>query len=302
MPDSTLIIATVRCPVRRFVRPLILTVATLACLIAAGCGSLLSSMSKRMADNLAAAVLNQTDPETVRQGAPAYLLLADSLIEGDPDNSAVLQTGARLYVAYAAAFVADPERARRLTARAMDYAERALCKDFRAACTAEARRPEGFAAALNSAMLADVPVIYTWGVARAGWIQARGDDWNAIALLPNIEAVMSRVVALDEGYERGAAHVLLGVLATLRPPAFGGKPEQGRRHFERAIELSGGADLMGNVRFARHYARLVFDRPLHDRLLNEVLAAEAVRPGLTLSNTLAKEEARQLLAEADKYF
>jgi hypothetical protein len=120
--------------------------------------------------------------------------------------------------------------------------------------------------------------------------------------LPKVEAVMRRVVALDEGYERGSAHVFLGVLVTLRPPALGGRHEGGRRHFERAIELSGGTDLMGRVRYARHYARLVFDRPLHDRLLNEVLAAETMQPGLTLSNTLAKEEARRLLADADKYF
>ena len=290
-------------PPRHSRRPLLLAAfATLLCATAAGCANLASSATTRLANHLAAAVLNQTDPETVRQGAPSYLLLADALIEGDPDNSAVLQSGARLYIAYAAAFVADAERARRLTARAMDYASRALCKDYQAACTPEARRLDGFAEAINAAQRADVPVLYTWGVARAGWIQARGDDWHAIAELPNVEAAMTRVVALDEAYERGAAHVLLGVLATLRPPAFGGKPEDGRRHFERAIKLSGGADLMGRVRFARHYARLVFDRPLHDRLLNEVLAAETVHPGLTLSNTLAKEEARQLLADADRYF
>ena len=56
------------------------------------------------------------------------------------------------------------------------------------------------------------------------------------------------------------------------------------------------------VRYARHYARLVFDRPLHDRLLQQVMAAQTARPGLTLSNTLAKEQARRLLAEADGYF
>ena len=68
----------------------------------------MASTTTRLADNLSAAVLNQNDPETVRQGAPAYLLLVDSLIEGDPENSAMLQTGARLYVAYATAFVEDP--------------------------------------------------------------------------------------------------------------------------------------------------------------------------------------------------
>jgi hypothetical protein len=59
---------------------------------------------------------------------------------------------------------------------------------------------------------------------------------------------------------------------------------------------------MAKVLYARSYARLVFDRPLHDRLLGEVLAADPQAPGLTLSNTLARDEARGLLDEADEYF
>jgi hypothetical protein len=94
----------------------------------------------------------------------------------------------------------------------------------------------------------------------------------------------------------------LGILATLRPAALGGQPEEGRRRFEQAIALSDGKSLMMQVQFARYYARLVFDRPLHDRLLKEVLAAEVEQPGLTLSNTLAQEQARKLLSDADNYF
>lgn len=276
--------------------------ALLALAMLSACASLMAPTTTRLANNLSAAVLNQNDPETVRQGAPAYLLLVDSLIEGDPENSAMLQTGARLYVAYAVAFVEDPQRARRLTRRAVDYADRALCRDFAPACSPAARSLDGFVAALGRATPQDVPVLYTWGVAQAGWIQANSDNWNAIAELPKVEAVMQRVVELDETYERGAAHVYLGILATLRPPALGGRPEEGRRHFERALEISQGQDLMDQVQFARYYARLVFDRPLHDRLLNEVLAAETKRPRLTLTNTLAQEQARKLLASADAYF
>jgi len=269
---------------------------------AAGCASIASNATSRMSQHLAGALLDQNDPETVRQGAPAYLLLADSLIADDPGNSALLQGGAKLYVAYASAFVSDPARAQRLTRRAVDYADRALCIELPPACAPEARSPDGFAAALARAGKSAVPVLYTWGVARAGWVQANSADWNAIAELPRIETAMRRVVELDETYDRGAAHVYLGVLATLRPAALGGRPEEGRRHFERAIELSGGRDLMGQVQFARYYARLVFDRPLHDRLLKDVLAADAVQPGLTLSNTLAQEQARKLLADADAFF
>jgi TRAP transporter T-component len=266
------------------------------------CSSMVASATSRMAQNLSTAVLNQDDPETVRQGAPAYLLLVDSLIADDRESSPLLQGGARLYVAYAAAFVTDPERARRLTRRAVEYADRALCVELPSACAPAARAPDGFAAALADATAAQVPALYTWGIAHAGWIQANSGDWNAIAELPKVEAAMRRVVTLDETYEKGAPFMYLGILATLRPAALGGRPEEGRRDFERAIALSDGKNLMVRVQFARYYARLVFDRPLHDRLLKEVLAADPVQPGLTLGNTIAQEQARELLAGADEYF
>jgi hypothetical protein len=59
---------------------------------------------------------------------------------------------------------------------------------------------------------------------------------------------------------------------------------------------------MAKVLYARHYARLVFDRALYEQLLHEVVQADPEAPGLTLSNTLARERALRLLAEADDYF
>ncbi len=59
---------------------------------------------------------------------------------------------------------------------------------------------------------------------------------------------------------------------------------------------------MAKVDFAKRYAQLVFDQALHDRLLREVLAADPREPGLTLSNTLARQQARQLLASSKDYF
>jgi hypothetical protein len=132
-------------------------------------------------------------------------------------------------------------------------------------------------------------------------IQPQG-DWQAAADLPKVEAVLDRVVAIDETYERGQAHVYLGALRTLVPPALGGKPEVGRAHFERAIALSDGRNLVAQVELAQRYARLTLDRPLHDRLLDEVVAADPVEPGLTLSNVLAQARAAELLAESAAYF
>ncbi|HEX7454936.1 MAG TPA: TRAP transporter TatT component family protein [Gallionella sp.] len=276
--------------------------ALLTLLALSGCASFATSATSKLANNLSSAILNQDDPETVEAGMPSYLLLVDSLIEGDPQNENLLLAGSKLYGAYAAAFIKEPGRAKRLARKARDYSDRALCAHAAALCNVLERPYDEFAAAIATLKVEDVPLLYTSGTAWAGWIQANSSDWNAIASLAKVKALMTRVVELDETYNHGEGHLYLGVFATLLPPALGGKPEEGRVHFERAIQLSAGRDLMAKVEYARRYARITYDRPLHDRLLQEVLDADAVAPGLTLSNVLAKQQARELLASADKYF
>ncbi len=279
---------------------LLLALLTLSALT--GCASLAASASSRIANNLSGAILNQDDPETVEAGMPSYLLMVDGMIEGDPQNENVLLAGSKLYGAYASAFVKEPERAKRLAHKARDYSDRALCAHDARLCNLLERPYDDFAAAIVKLKVGDVPVLYASGTAWAGWIQANSSDWNAIASLAKVKAMMARVVELDEKYDHGDAHLYLGVIATLLPPALGGKPEEGRVHFERAIELSAGRDLMAKVEYARRYARITYNRELHDRLLHEVLDADAVAPGLTLNNVLAKRQARELLASAENYF
>ena len=268
----------------------------------AGCASMVSSATGRLASDLSGAILEQNDPETVEAGAPAYLLLIDGLIRDNPKSEDLLRSGAKLYGAYAGVFVKDAERAQRLTSKSRDYAERALCLHHSGLCGLGKRPYDDFRTALAGLNKDNVPTLFTFASAWAGWIQAHSGDWNAVADLAKVRAAMERVVALDETHEHGSAHLYLGVMTTLLPPALGGKPEEGRNHFERAIALSQGHDLMAKAEYARRYARLVFDRPLHDRLLNEVLQAPAFAPGLTLSNTLAQRAARELLKSADSYF
>jgi hypothetical protein len=286
-------------PAMRQVRLISLMLSLLAL---TGCASLASSATSRMADNLSSAMLNQDDPETVEAGMPSYLLLIDSLIDGDPQNENLLLAGSKLYGSYATAFTRDPERAKRLARKAREYADRALCARGAKLCNVLDRPFEEFAALIAGLGATEVPLLYASGSAWATWIQANSGDWNAIASLPKVKAAMARVAVLDETFDHGRAHLYLGVLATLLPPAMGGKPEEGRAHFDRAVVLAAGRDLLAKVEYARRYARIVYDRPLHDRLLKEVLEAEAPAPGLTLSNVLAKRQARDLLNSADAYF
>jgi len=110
------------------------------------------------------------------------------------------------------------------------------------------------------------------------------------------------VIDLDDGYEHGFPHVYLGVINSQLPATLGGRPEIGRQHFERAIELSMGKNLIAKTEYAHTYARLLFKQKLHDKLLNEVLAADPEIEGLTLSNVIAQEQARILLEDSKDYF
>jgi len=264
-----------------------------------GCASLIAG---NMANSLSSAILNQDDPETVRAGAPAYLLMLDGMIEENPNDANILLIGSKLYSAYATIFVEEKQRAQRLSRKAFDYARRAMCERSSDICSSYDQPYEQFVASLQQISVDDVAWLYGLGSAWAGMVQASSGDWSAVADLPKITLVMEEVIALQESYDNGGAHTYLGVLSSLRPPSLGGKPEVGRQHFEKAIAISKGKNLMIKVLFARHYARLVYNRELHDRLLHEVISADAKVPGLTLINTLAKQEATELLKSANDYF
>jgi len=272
----------------------LLTLAMLA-----GCSSF-ASRTEQMAGNISRAMLNQDDPDIVRTGAPAYLLLLDGMIEGNPDDRALLIAGARLYGAYAMGLVKDTTRRMRLSTKARSYARRALCGMQPAVCAHETRPFRAFAPYVDEIGQEDLKALYTYGTSWASWIQTHSGNWEALADLPKVEHILQRIITLEPKHDRGRAQLYLGVMHTQLPPAMGGKPEVGRAYFERAIQYSNSRDLMAKVEFARRYARLVFDQPLHDRLLKEVLEAEPVEPELTLSNILAQQQARELLA--DDYF
>ncbi|NNL54315.1 MAG: hypothetical protein HKP32_04100 [Woeseia sp.] len=286
-------------PLLHAARPALLLVAIT---VLPGCASLVSNAANRFADNLSAAVLNQNDPATVRDGAPAYLLLLDSLVEGSPDNADVLAAAAQLYASYGAIFAGEPARAKRLTERSRHYAERALCIEFKPSCSWPEVDFATYDATLSALGERDAEYVLAYGVASLAFIRAHSDDWNALAELPHIEALLKRYLDIGEPSATAAVYTYLGILATLRPPALGGQPEEGRAYFERAVEMTAERDLSVKVEFARGYARLLYDRDLHDRLLGEVLAADTEVPGYTLTNVLAKRDAEALLASADDYF
>lgn len=285
-----------------FVQPASMKLITLLilmcmCLVLTGCGSLLSSAKKEFAEDLSATMLESTDPETVGQAIPAYLLLISSMIRGDQENTGLLLSGSKLYGAYASIFVENVPRKVRLSSQAFEYAERALCLQQSNACDIKSMTYFEYERLLQSMEKGDVDVLFAYASAWAGLIEANRSDWNAIAELPKVKATIERVIALDETVSNGDAHLYMGVIESLLPPAMGGKAELARLHYEKALEISNRSNLMAMLLYAEKYARLIFDEKLHDQLLNEVINAKLVRSDYKLINTIAKQRAGQLLAE-----
>lgn len=267
------------------------------------CAALTTRVTRPVIDNLLLAFMSEPDPALARDAAPTFLMIIDGMIEGNPESTEMLLGGARAYAAYTSAFVPSGERAGLLYERAREYSFRAMELQYPAFAELVDRPHAEFVACLDDFDAGDGEILFWTASCWASWIQANAGSWAAIADLPKVESLMNRALELDERYYYGGPHLFMGVVKTIRPPALGGKPEEARHHFERAIEIGRGEFLMAYVLYAKQYARLMFDRELHDRLLAKVMEAptDGVRE-LVLLNRIAKQSASDLLASADDYF
>ena len=267
-----------------------------------GCSFFVSKATDDFGSNLSQAILNHNEPETIVEAIPPYLLLLETLIVNEPGNEALLSSAATLYGAYNNMLNGNANRKKLLSSKALNFALRSACVHDQTLCQLNKKKYQEFETIIQQTESDDIAALFTLGSAWALWIQSNNTDWNAIAQLAQVKLIMTRVIELDDSYKGGNAHVYLGVLATILPPALGGTPDVGKQHFESAIKLSDGKNLMVKVIYAKQYARMMFERELHDSLLNAVMSAEIDQPDLTLTNTLAKQQAKDLLDTADEYF
>ena len=272
-------------------------------IFANGCSYFIASATDDFGRNLKQAILNQNDPQTVAEAMPAYLLLQEALLASDPEDEALLMSTANLYVTYITLSVhLEPLRGQRLSQKAFDLALRGACLHKTAFCALNDKTFADFETIMKQSDTDDLESLYVLGASWANWIQRHQSDWYAVAQLAQVKLIMNRVIAMDESYKNGEAYLYLGVLESIVPPALGGKPDLAKRYFEKALLLSEHKNLMVHVLYARHYARMMFDRNLHDTLLTTVINTKVQHKGLTLGNVLAQQQAKELLQSADEYF
>jgi hypothetical protein len=255
-------------------------------------------LSNTLIDPTVQNLQKQTDLDLVCEGAPAYLLMIDSLIASDPDSRDLLRNGSQAYSGYIASMVecdSPEERVDAISEKARLYGTTLLSCMLPIA-------PDTQESALETALARlqrrNVPDLF-WGTfAWLSWIQVQQGAPAAMADLVTVEKIMARLVELDEGFQAGTSHLFFGAYYATRPPMFGGDPEKSRMHFDRALRLSGRKSLLIQATYAETLARQLFDRKLHDSLLNEVLDFPLdSAPEYALSNQIAKRKAQRLLDE-----
>jgi tetratricopeptide (TPR) repeat protein len=254
-------------------------------------------------EDVANSSYKQSDLRVIREGMPAYLMLIDGMVEAVPDNAHLLITAAQAYASFASAFIEaeDKDYARALYERAKKYALRSL--EIRGLKNPVLKPFDEFEAGLNDLGKNDVPYMFWAATCWGNWIRLNMGSMAALAELPRVEALMKRVLVLDEQFYYGGPHLFMGIWFASRPKIAGGDLTKARQHFNKALELSQGKFLMTQIYFADQYARKTFDKDLFVSTLENVLDTPADKiPELTLLNTVAHQKAKELLAEADDYF
>jgi len=288
-------------------------------LCAAGC-SMRRFAVNRIGDALAAGGATferDEDVELVGDALPFGLKLIESLLAESPRHSGLLLAACRGFTLYAYGCVQQEadraaeqdlergnrlrERARRLYLRAGRYGMQALEQKY----PGIGRRLETDAAAAVRAVRdpKHVPLLY-WNAAALGLaISASRNDAAMLARLPEVQALLNRALELDESWNQGALHEFQVVYASTRPGVAAAELDRLRKHFERAVELSGGRRASAFVGYAESVLVRQQKRAEFKELLERALAIDpSQEPDFRLSNLIAQRRARWLLARADELF
>ncbi|GDY21853.1 hypothetical protein LBMAG56_32000 [Verrucomicrobiota bacterium] len=249
------------------------------------------------------------DPEIIRAAAPFSLKLMESLLAESPNHRGLLLATASGFTQYGYAFVqqeADEleekdlaaasalrDRARRLYLRARGYGLRALeatHPGFEKQLRADPR------VAIRVIKEKEVPVLYWTAAAWGAAIALSKQDPALIAEQPLMEALMDRALALDEQFDHGTIHAFFISYEQARQGGEGDAIVRSRRHFARAMALSGGQQAGPLVALAEAVSVTEQNAAEFQSLLERALKINPdAQPETRLVNLVMQRRARWLL-------
>jgi len=289
------------------------------CMMLSGCGIqriAVNQLGDALAGGTGTVYSGDDSPELIRAATPFSLKLMESLLAENPGHRKLLLATSRGFTQYAYAFVKqdadeiedeDIDRAleiradaKRLLLRARDYGLRAIDVDHRGFSEQLRESPKKAVSAIGKM---DIDKLYWTGAAWGAAISISKDDAALIGDLPIVQAIMERVLALDESYDHGAAHGFFISYEMAKPGDPAEAAKKARRHFARAVELSGGLDTSPYVSLAEAVSIPEQNRKEFETLLGKALEIDPdARPELRLSNAVFQRRARWLLSRKDRIF
>jgi len=157
--------------------------------------------------------------------------------------------------------------------------------------------------AVRAATKRDVALLYWTAASWAAAISLAKDDPAMIGEIPQQEALMDRALELEESFDQGAIHSFLITYEMARQGASGDPAGRARKHFERAMELSRGAQAGPLVSFAEAVCVQKQDLKQFDDLLKQALEINPdAHPETRLVNLVMQRRARWLLTKRDELF
>lgn len=140
----------------------------------------------------------------------------------------------------------------------------------------------------------DVPNLFWLGYAWIARVNAGKDDPALVAELYVGVAIMERVAQLDEKFMFGSPHTILGAYHARSATA---EVEEAKKHFDKAIEISGGTLMLPKVQLATKYHCIKGDKESYVKTLTEVAESGDTLPEQRLQNAIAKRRARRYLGK-----
>jgi len=266
-------------------------------------GQIVARSSLSIMDSGVAAMNREPDLELAKAAIPANLKLVESLTREIPANRELRIHAAQGFYGYTFGFVEDenPARASALYRRGLEHALAALE-------TAGLGDPMTMPRDVLHQKLADlgrdaVPDLF-WAASNwAKWIDMNRTDPARIADMGKVEALMQRVLELDETFYFGGPHIFFGVWYGSRPPMLGGNFALSETHFGKARNITQGKLLIADVLYAQYLAVQQGNRKaFHDKLTAVVNTSADSYPEMALANAIAQHKAKILLKNEGELF
>src|SRR5215831_2119097 len=288
-----------------------------------GCGALGQRSAVHVMGSVAEtgmpAYLRETDVELAEPALAASVKLTEALLETAPDDTRLLLQVVQGLAGYTYAFVevriesargGDPEqvrihtqRAQRLYQRGLQYGLRLLSQYHPPLRQATTLPLETLSMHLRRLDREAVPALLWTSFCWGGLLNLERTALETVTALPLLQAMLTRLLELDEGYFYGLPHLLQAVRYASFPTALGGDPAQAQYHFMRAYALSQGRLLLVPLLEAQYYAVQVQDRALFTEHLQYILdAPETLFPEQALLNAIARHRAVLLQRRIDELF